>query len=167
LQTVYIKNSLVVDSPEMKRIQATAAEQGIAVSLGFSERAGNTLFISQVTIDSAGQIVLHRRKMKATHMERTIFGDDACASSLKSVAPLSIARVGALSCWEHTLPLLKYNTHLQDEQIHVAAWPPLFSGANRDQLWSMSREGKLPEKNSVTRTDCCKRWSNHIFRVRN
>jgi predicted amidohydrolase len=141
MQTIYMKNSLVVDSPEMRKIQAAAAEHGIAVSLGFSEKCNNTLFISQVTIDSNGHIVLHRRKMKATHMERTIFGD-ACAMSLKSVAPLSFARVGALSCWEHTLPLLKYNTHLQNEQIHVAAWPPLFGGAAKDQLWSMSREGR-------------------------
>lgn len=140
LHAKYIKNSLVVESREMKSIQATAAEQGIAVSLGFSERLNNTLFISQVTIDPTGDIVLHRRKMKPTHMERTIFGD-AGASSLKSVVPLPFGQVGALSCWEHTLPLLKFNTYLQNEQIHVAAWPPLFQPSGQDELWSMTSPG--------------------------
>ncbi|KIW18724.1 hypothetical protein PV08_03013 [Exophiala spinifera] len=140
LHVKYMKNSLVLESPEMKQIQAASAEHGISVSLGFSERSGNSLFIAQVTIDCQGKIVLHRRKMKATHMERTIFAD-ACATSLKSVVQLPFARVGALSCWEHSLPLLKYNTHLQNEQIHVGAWPPLFSGSDKGQLWSMSREG--------------------------
>ncbi|KEF62285.1 uncharacterized protein A1O9_00257 [Exophiala aquamarina CBS 119918] len=138
----YIKNSLIVDSPEMKSIQAAAAAQGISVSLGFSERLKTTLFISQVSIDPAGQIVLHRRKMKPTHMERTIFGD-GCESSLKSVVPLPFGRVGALACWEHVLPLLKFNTHLQDEQIHVAAWPPLFEPFSQGELWSMTSPGNL------------------------
>jgi len=74
-------------------------------------------------------------------MERTIFGDGG-ASSLKGVVPLPFGRVGALSCWEHVLPLLKFNTHHQDEQIHIAAWPPLFEPFGKGELWSMTSPGK-------------------------
>ena len=53
-----------------------------------------------------------------------------------------VGKVGALACWEHIQPLLKYHTYLQREEIHVAAWPPLEpfvpSGSG---LWGMSREG--------------------------
>lgn len=140
LASTYIKNSLRVDSSEMLRIRKSAAANKIVVVVGFSENRHNSLYISQAIIDSDGQIVALRSKIKATHMERTIFGD-ASAECLDSVADTSVGRIGALSCWEHIQPLLKYHTYSQREQIHVAAWPPLFNhGGN--ELWSMSREGQ-------------------------
>ncbi|KAJ4214578.1 Carbon-nitrogen hydrolase [Fusarium solani] len=72
-------------------------------------------------------------------MERTIFGD-ATAECLDSVVDTPLGRIGALSCWEHVQPLLKYHTYSQREQIHIAAWPPVFDHDGKS-LWSMSREG--------------------------
>lgn len=68
----YVENSLSVDSPQMRKICETAAENAINVSLGFSERAGSTVYIAQAFIDEAGKIKVKRRKMKPTHMERTV-----------------------------------------------------------------------------------------------
>lgn len=138
----YIKNSLRLDSPEMDTLRACARQHGIAVSLGFSENDDDSVYIAQALIGADGEIKVHRRKMKPTHMERTVFGD-ASAHCLASVAPLPrVGRVGQLSCWEHIQPLLKFNTMAQREQIHVAAWPSLspHSGSGPD-LWSMSAEG--------------------------
>lgn len=149
----YIKNSLRVASPEMDAIRACARENAIAVSLGFSENDDDSLYIAQALIGADGEIKVHRRKMKPTHMERTIFGDapggasgdggSLSGSCLASVAQLPFARVGQLSCWEHIQPLLKFNTIAQKEQIHVAAWPSVtpHSGTGPD-LWSMSAEGE-------------------------
>ncbi|KAK1452891.1 hypothetical protein CPAR01_12739 [Colletotrichum paranaense] len=141
LNVKYIKNSLQLDSPEMATIQACAKENNIAVSLGFSENDNHSLFIAQALIGQDGEIKVHRRKMKPTHMERTIFGD-ASGHCLKSVAELPFARVGSLACWEHIQPLLKYNTIAQKEEIHVSAWPSVtpHSGGGPD-MWSMSAEG--------------------------
>jgi nitrilase len=136
----YIKNSLRPEGPEMAKIQQCAADNNIVVVLGFSENSGNTLYISQAIIDSNGQMLALRRKIKATHMERTIFGD-ASGDALTSVVDTGVGRVGALSCWEHTQPLLKYYLYSQREQIHVAAWPPLFPYKSEKELWSMSKEG--------------------------
>ncbi|KAF4995939.1 hypothetical protein FGRMN_4793 [Fusarium graminum] len=136
----YIKNSLRTDSPEMARIQQCAADNNIVVVLGFSENFHHSLYISQAVIDSDGKILALRRKIKATHMERTIFGD-ASGDALISVVDTCMGRVGALSCWEHTQPLLKYYLYSQREQIHVAAWPPLYAHKGENELWSMSREG--------------------------
>lgn len=86
---LYIKNSLVVDSPEMKSICACAAEHGIAVVLGYSENLNNSLYIGQATISSAGELLMTRRKLKATHLERTVFGD-ANAASLQNVKSLKL-----------------------------------------------------------------------------
>lgn len=138
----YIKNSLRLSSPEMDTIRTCARENGIAVSLGFSEHDDDSIYIAQALIGSDGEVKVHRRKMKPTHMERTLFGD-ASGHCLASVAPLPFARVGQLSCWEHIQPLLKFHTISQGEQIHVAAWPSLspHSGVQGKDFWSMSAEG--------------------------
>ncbi|KAJ0309015.1 hypothetical protein Brms1b_009266 [Colletotrichum noveboracense] len=140
LNVKYIKNSLAVDSPDMGTIQACAKANNIAVSLGFSENDNNSLFIAQALIGQDGEIKVHRRKMKPTHMERTIFGD-ASGHCLKSVGELPFARVGSLACWEHIQPLLKYNTIAQKEEIHVAAWPSVTPHGGGPDMWSMSAEG--------------------------
>ncbi|KAK5112570.1 hypothetical protein LTR85_011262 [Meristemomyces frigidus] len=144
--TRYLKNSLRVDSPEMRQICACAAEHSIAVVLGFSENMNISLYIAQATISATGTLEMTRRKLKATHLERTVFGD-AGGSSLSNVVGLDLqqtevkVKVGALSCWEHIQPLLKYHTYLQNEEIHVAAWPPVDPHPGGDALWGIGREG--------------------------
>jgi predicted amidohydrolase len=134
-------------SPEMQRIQACARENNIAVSLGFSENSNNSLFIAQVLIGADGEIKFYRRKMKGTHMERTVFGD-ASGHCLQSVAQLPFGRVGSLNCWEHLQPLLKYHTITQNEDIHIAAWPPLSAQVGEYSSWSMTAEGVFNSRSS-------------------
>lgn len=138
----YVQNSLRIESSEMKSICNAAGEHQISVCLGFSERDGESVYISQVLIDETGEIRMKRRKMKPTHMERTIFGD-ASGDCLSSVIPISnVGRVGALSCWEHIQPLLKYHTFSQGEQIHCAGWPPLDPFVDQSPgFFSMTTEG--------------------------
>jgi predicted amidohydrolase len=143
LTTRYIQNSLKIDSPQMKKVQQCAATSKIVVVLGFSENINDSLYIAQAIIDADGEIGITRKKIKTTHMERTIFGD-SFGDCLNSVTDTAAGRVGALSCWEHIQPLLKYHTYSQREQIHVAAWPPLFDDDDGGEgLYSMSRSGKL------------------------
>lgn len=142
LSTKYIQNSLAVDSDEMRTIQQCAAKNGIVVSLGFSENDNNSVYIAQALIDSDGKILVARRKLKPTHMERTIFGDSS-GNSLINVSQTKIGkRVGSLACWEHCQPLLKYHTATQREDIHIAGWPPVSPHAG-PELFSMSQEGEL------------------------
>jgi len=143
LNVAYVKNSLRLHSPEMLKIRGCAKDNGIAVSLGFSENDDDSVYIAQVMIGADGEIKFHRRKMKPTHMERTIFGD-ASGECFSSVAELPFARVRSLSCWEHIQPLLKYHTLSQQEDIHVAAWPILYPHTGGQDLWSMSAEGPVP-----------------------
>ncbi|KIV81531.1 hypothetical protein PV11_03709 [Exophiala sideris] len=142
LATKYIQNSLVVDSEEMRMIQACAAKNKVVVALGFSENDHNSVYIAQAIIDSDGKLLMKRRKLKPTHMERTIFGD-ASGDSLTNVVSTQVGkRVGSLNCWEHVQPLLKYHTATQREDIHTGGWPPLSPHAG-PELWSMSAEGCL------------------------
>lgn len=135
-----MQNSLKVDSPQMAKIQKCASENSIVVVLGFSENLHDSLYIAQAIIGDDGKILTTRKKIKATHMERTMFGD-SFGDCLDSVVDTSAGRVGALNCWEHTQPLLKYHTYSQREQIHVASWPPLVDG---NPLYSMSKPGSYP-----------------------
>lgn len=125
----------------MRIICEAAAEHNIAVCLGFSENDQNSLYIAQAIISATGELEMTRRKLKPTHMERTVFGD-ATGNSLKNVVDVEgVGRVGCLACWEHAQPLLKYHTALLRENIHVAAWPPVAAHQPGPGLWSMSREG--------------------------
>jgi len=127
----------------MRALCAAAKKNKIAVVTGFSENFNNSLYISQAIIGPDGTLHLTRRKLKATHMERTLFGESTGGNTLSNVADIeNVGRVSALACWEHLQPLLKYNTCLQHPEVHVAAWPPLWphSGDGQD-LWSMSRDG--------------------------
>ncbi|PQE29540.1 aliphatic nitrilase protein [Rutstroemia sp. NJR-2017a WRK4] len=142
LTAAYIKNSLKVNSPQMELIRACAEENKINVCFGFSENDNDSLYIAQATIGSDGEIKMLRRKLKPTHMERTIFGDASGKNCLKNVvdAP-GVGRVGALACWEHIQPLLKYHTVLQKEDFHIAAWPPVSPHDGGPGLWSMTTDG--------------------------
>lgn len=141
----YVQNSLSVTSSEFAVIKAAAAEHKIAVSLGFSERDGESVYIAQAMISATGTLTTKRRKMKPTHMERTIFGDATggeCLVPLVSIPDVGV--VGNLSCWEHIQPLLKFHTFSQGEQVHVAAWPPLDPFTEDSPgFYSMSDEGCL------------------------
>jgi nitrilase len=124
-------NSLKRESKEMDRIKAAAKEADVMVVLGYSERDGGSLYMAQSYIVD-GELVHHRRKIKPTHVERSIWGDGQ-ANSLKTVIDTKFGKVGALCCFEHYQPLLRYYEYSQGVQIHVAAWPPFFEEGSHFQ----------------------------------
>ena len=98
----YHQNSPTVDGTHMERIRAAARAHAITVVIGYSERAAGSLYMAQTVISAEGEVVLHRRKLKPTHAERTLFGEGD-GSDLKVVDVAGI-RLGALNCWEHLQP---------------------------------------------------------------
>ena len=125
----YHDNALVIGSPEFDRLKAAARQHRIWLSFGFAEKAGGSLYIAQALIDDQGRTVQTRRKLKPTHVERTVFGEGD-GSDLQ-VVETPIGNIGSLCCWEHLQPLSKYAMYAQNEQIHCAAWPSfsLYRGA--------------------------------------
>ncbi|KAF4615866.1 hypothetical protein G7Y89_g15249 [Cudoniella acicularis] len=120
----YRTNSMRRDSPEMRRIQAAARKAGLCVVLGYSERDGNSIYISQAYIGPSGDMIHHRRKIKPTATERAVWGEGQ-AESLQVVADTPFGKVGSLNCWEHYQPLLRYAEYSQGVEIHAACWPVL------------------------------------------
>jgi aliphatic nitrilase len=117
----YHDNSLVYGTPEAELIAQAAKEHGIVVVMGLSEKQGGSLYMGQWIIDADGRTLAQRRKLKPTHVERTVFGEGD--GSDLTVYPTALGRIGALCCWEHLQPLSKYAMYAQNEQVHIAAWP--------------------------------------------
>ncbi len=117
----YHENSLVVGSAQFERLGEAAAEHGIHLSIGASERDHGSLYISQFLVDDTGALLQARRKLKPTHVERTVFGEGD--GSDLNVVQTGLGRIGQLNCWEHLQPLSKYALYSMHEQIHIGAWP--------------------------------------------
>lgn len=114
----YLSNSLAVDGPELRAIAYAARRKGIHVSIGFAERSGREVFMSQALIDVSGEITV-ARKGEPTGLERTVFsaGDDRLL-----VRDTEHGRIGVLGGADHLRPALRARMQEEREQIHIAAW---------------------------------------------
>lgn len=117
----YFDNSLEYGTPQADRIAKAAKDNNVLVSMGLSERSGGSLYIAQWFIDKDGKTIAQRRKLKPTHVERTVYGEGD--GSDLAVWDTDLGRMGGLCCWEHLQPLSKYAMYAQNEQVHVGAWP--------------------------------------------
>lgn len=117
----YHANSIERDGPEMQAIAAAVARTRMTVVVGTSERDHGSLYLGQTIFGPDGAIIANRRKLRPTHVERSVFGEGD-GSDLK-VHQTELGRLGALCCWEHLQPLVKYAMFAQHEQIHIASWP--------------------------------------------
>lgn len=119
----YHANSPTIDGPQITRIREAAQQHSITVVVGFSEKDAGSLYMAQAVIGPDGELVLHRKKLKPTHAERTLFGEGD-GSDIR-VIDTPLGRLGALQCFEHLQPLTKYAMYAQNEQIHISGWPCL------------------------------------------
>ncbi len=68
----YHDNSMAVDSDEMRTLCAAARDNGIYVLIGFSEKVAGRRYMAQALIGPDGQLLYTRRKLKPTHVERSV-----------------------------------------------------------------------------------------------
>ena len=119
----YHTNSMAVESDEMRSLCAAARDKGIYVLIGFSEKSGGSRYMAQALIGADGQLLFTRRKLKPTHVERSVFGEGD--GSDFQVAQTPLGSIGALNCWEHLQPLSRMAMYSMHEEIHVAGWPSI------------------------------------------
>ncbi|MCF0072995.1 Nit6803 family nitriliase [Dyadobacter sp. CY261] len=115
------EESVVVPGPLTDMVGQAARACNIVVVLGVNERDHGSLFNTQLIYDTTGEIVLKRRKITPTYHERMIWGQGD-GSGLRAV-DTSIARIGALACWEHYNPLARYSLMADHEEIHCSQFP--------------------------------------------
>jgi nitrilase len=117
------QNAVEAHGKEIAAIGAAAKRNNIEVVLGATERDGGSLYCTQFFISNTGTLRGRHRKLKPTHVERTIWGEGDGSDLFVLDTP--VGRIGGLNCWEHLQPLSKFAMYAQGEQIHVAAWPAL------------------------------------------
>jgi arylacetonitrilase len=132
----YYDNSLELGSPEYQRLADAAQRLKIMIAMGYSERANGSLFLGQCLIGADGELIFARRKLKPTHVERSVFGE-GYGEDL-TVVDTPLGKVGALCCWEHIQPLSKYAMYSQNEAIHIAAWPAF--SVYKEQAFALGKE---------------------------
>ncbi|OBZ97552.1 amidohydrolase (plasmid) [Pararhizobium polonicum] len=135
----YFANAMEVGDVQYERLRKVAADNSIHVVMGYVERAGGTLYLSQALIDDKGMTIANRRKLKPTHVERAVFGEGD--GSHLAVHNTRLGRLGALCCAEHVQPLSKFAMYSQNEQIHVASWPSF--SVYRGAAFQLSAEANL------------------------
>ncbi len=125
----YWANSPTVDGPELATLAAAAKANDITIVMGYSERDEGSIYMGQAFITPEDGVAKTRRKLKPTHVERSVFGEGD--GSDLDVLDCDFGRLGALCCWEHLQPLSKYAMYSMNEDIHCAAWPSfsLYRGA--------------------------------------
>ncbi len=120
-------NSVMIEGAEIAAICEAARQNGIFVSLGFSEATKQSvgcLWNANLMIDDQGKILNHHRKLVPTYFEKMIWanGDGA---GLK-VNETRLGRIGMLICGENTNPLARYSLMAQGEQLHISSYPPIW-----------------------------------------
>ncbi|WP_299652031.1 carbon-nitrogen hydrolase family protein [uncultured Tateyamaria sp.] len=139
-------NAIAADGPEMKAIGEAAKKAGTYVMLGYAERDKASIYCSQALLDDRGERVMNRRKLKPTHMERTVWGEGP-ATDLK-VTETPFGTVGGLCCWENIQPINRQGMYQLGEQIHVAGWPCFGMFKDIREAYALSAEANLNESRS-------------------
>ncbi|MBY5502445.1 carbon-nitrogen hydrolase family protein [Rhizobium leguminosarum] len=119
--------SVYVNGPEIERVRKAASDNGVFVSIGFSERnpaSVAALWNSNVLISDTGEILIHHRKLVATFFEKLVWDPGDGAGLV--VANTRIGRIGGLICGENTNPLARYTLMTQAEQVHISSYPPIW-----------------------------------------
>lgn len=123
----FAESAIMVDSDEMRSIQAAAAKHKIFVNLGFCEVSNGSpgcMWNSQVLISDEGKLLNHHRKLVPTFYEQLCWnrGD---AAGLR-VVDTSIGRIGGLICGENNNPLARYVLMSEAEEIHCSCYPAIW-----------------------------------------
>ena len=166
----YVKNAVQVPSPATDRLCTAAKKAHAYVVIGMAERDEmfpGTLYLSQLFISDAGEIMGVHRKMVSTSLEKFIFtyGD----GSYFNVYDTPYGKLSAMNCGEHAHSLFKYALLAMGTQIHVAAWSSfpdhIYQPAQRNsvdfRVRQFAHEGKIFVINSCGITDkqnidfCC------------
>ena len=99
-----------------------AKNNDVTLVIGISERVDEgpgrgTLYNSILTFGPDGALLNHHRKLMPTYTERMVWGAGD-ADGLRAVS-VGDARIGALVCWEHWMPLARQALHDLHDMLRV------------------------------------------------
>ncbi len=116
----YAANSILVPGPETDALCAKAAELGVWLSIGVSERDAvtGTLYNSNVFISPEGKLHSCHRKLKPTGAERVVWGDADRAFFPVAETPWGV--MGSMICWESYMPLARAALYQKGVTLYIS-----------------------------------------------
>ncbi|QLY31894.1 nitrilase-related carbon-nitrogen hydrolase [Nocardia huaxiensis] len=129
----YRTNSMTVGRTEFRRIADAARRQRIHVLLGFSERCGSSLYLSQCLIDDRGVLLGVRRKPELTQLERKIFCPGEPGEP--HVFRTGLGRIGVQGGSEQLHLPPRRELERSGAQVHIVSWPGFIVA--RDVEWGV------------------------------
>ena len=104
--------------PATEALAAAAAEAGVYLSVGVNERAGGTLYNTQLYFRPDATLLGTHRKLMPTGAERLVWG---CGDgSTLTVYDTPFGRLGGLTCWENYMPLARAALYAQGIDVYLA-----------------------------------------------
>lgn len=121
----YLDSAIEVGGAQTRQLIAAAADLGITMVVGVSERSAGpgsgSVWCTLLTIDARRGLVGHHRKLVPTYDERLVWAQGDGAGLLTH--RVGSATVGSLNCWENWMPQARTALYGQGETVHISAWP--------------------------------------------
>ena len=120
LYSEYYRNSIDIESDDLKRLEKLSKSENVYLVIGATEK-GNThgsLYCSMLYISPTDGLLGVHRKIKPTGTERVIWSE-ADGESLVSF-DTNIGKLGGLICWENYMPLARMSMYKKGVEIYIA-----------------------------------------------
>ncbi|TLP79207.1 carbon-nitrogen hydrolase family protein [Maribacter sp. ACAM166] len=120
LYSEYHKNSLDLESTDLKRLEKLAKTENVYLVVGITEKqsTNGSLFCSMLYISPTDGLLGVHRKIKPTGSERIIWSEDNGESLV--TFKTKIGKIGGLICWENYMPLARMAMYKQGVEIYIA-----------------------------------------------
>ncbi|WP_282080219.1 carbon-nitrogen hydrolase family protein [Aquimarina algiphila] len=120
LYAEYAKNSIDLESEDLKRLEKLSKSNNIYLVIGATEKQdkNGTLYCSMLYISPSEGLLGVHRKIKPTGTERIIWGE-AAGESLVTFKT-KIGKLGGLICWENYMPLARMSMYKKGVEIYIA-----------------------------------------------
>jgi len=120
LYTEYTKNSIDLESDDLKVLERISKENNAYLVIGVTERqnANGSLYCSMLYLSPTDGLLGVHRKIKPTGTERIIWAE-AAGESLVTFNT-KIGKLGGLICWENYMPLARMAMYQKGVEIYIA-----------------------------------------------
>ena len=115
---LYWESAIDVPGPRVDELGAIARANQMHLVIGVVERDGGTLYCTVLFFGPDGRYLGKHRKLMPTGSERLVwgFGD----GSTMPVVETEIGRIGAVTCWENYMPLMRAAMYAKGVEIYCA-----------------------------------------------
>lgn len=116
----YHKNSLDLESSDLKKLERLAKTTGAYLVIGVTEKEKHhgSLYCSMLYISPSRGLLGVHRKIKPTGTERVVWSE-ASGESLVTFQT-KLGKLGGLLCWENYMPLARMAMYRKGVEIYIA-----------------------------------------------